>query len=287
MNPLVKWAGGKRQLLPRIMKCLPDSWNTYYEPFSGGLALLVEMYNRGKVNKAVIGDANPELMNLYSTVKNFPTDLVNAISEFGFSNDPACYYEIRNKFNSLIGDQYRSAERAAMFLYLNRHCFNGLWRVNSDGKFNVPFGKYSNPSLPTEGHIFRFSQMLKQTRIVTGDFSEVTGSARKGDFVYFDPPYFPLSRSSSFTYYAQRGFGFSDQIRLRDLCRELDRNDIRFLLSNSSSKEMMELFGEFRIKRVSVNRFINSVAEKRTGHHEILVTNYSVETGGQEEHESG
>ena len=283
MKPLVKWAGGKRQLIPALVKYLPVSWNRYFEPFSGGLALLVELHNRGMLAEAVIGDTNPELINLYFTVKKLPANLVSAISGLNIRNEAQFYYGIRERFNSLLGDGNSAVERAAMFLYLNRHGYNGLWRVNSKGEFNVPFGRYGNPSLPSAEHVYQFSEMLRGVDILLGDFSSVIESAKKGDFVYFDPPYFPLSKSSSFTHYSRDGFGYSDQSRLLELCRKLHVTGVRFLLSNSYSKEMTDLFSEFNVARVEASRFINSAADRRTGHYEILVTNYEIDPNEYQE----
>lgn len=273
MKPLIKWAGGKRQILPQLVSLMPERWNRYYEPFAGGLALLVELHNMGRLGSAVISETNPELYNLYRTVRDEPVVLSETIERMDFRNEGTFYYNMRDRFNTLIGLEGNEMERAAIFLYLNRHGFNGLWRVNRKGKFNVPFGSYLNPQLPEMEEILNFSTLLKRVEILNEDFQVAVEDAREGDFVYFDPPYVPVSRTSSFTDYTAEGFEISDQERLFETCQNLNRKGISFLMSNSSSEKISELFGGYNIIKVEARRSINSNSSKRNGHTEFIVSN--------------
>lgn len=274
--PIIKWAGGKRQLLDRIIPMIPDIEGKYYEPFAGGLAVMSYLYSNARIHNATISDLNSELINLYLTVKNNPNNLVEKVKNLGFINSRSFYYKIREEFNAIMGNQEKSIERAAMFLVLNRLCFNGLWRVNSSGKFNVPFGRYSNPRIVSETHILRFSDMLQTVNIMLSDFSVCVRDALDSDFVYFDPPYFPASETARFTEYTSESFGEEDLRRLLDTCRLLDNHNVRFLLSNSYTDTVNEMFGEFHVSKVEARRYINSDAGGRMGHHEVLVYNYDI-----------
>lgn len=274
IKPIVKWAGGKRQLLPQMLRNLPIKWNTYFEPFAGGSAMIVALRNRGRIGKAVIGDTNPELVNLYREIRGNAEGLLKALKSIPFKNERESYLSARNRFNEIRGNDENRTERSALFLYLNRHCFNGLWRVNSSGEFNVPFGKYSNPSLPGTAEIMGFSKILQDVEIRCSDFETTLSDVHPGDFVYLDPPYEPISRTSSFTSYTSTGFTPSDQRRLRDQCRKLDNLGATFMVSNSFSPSIMELYAEFTIKKIDAKRSINRDARGRTGMTELLITNY-------------
>lgn len=274
MKPLVKWAGGKRQLLGQIISRMPDEWDHYYEPFAGGLALLVELHNLNRIKGATVSDVNPELVNLYSTVRDCPHDLVETVKGLEFGNDEKFYYRIREEFNSMIGRDQHRLERAAFFLYLNRHGYNGLWRVNSAGRFNVPFGKYSRPSIPGSSHILEFSEMLQDVRIECTDFRASIKEIGERDFVYFDPPYVPVSRTSNFTDYSKEGFSRFDQERLLDTCRELESRGIRFILSNSYSENNIGFYSDFKLVELSARRNINCKSDGRSGQKELLVMNF-------------
>lgn len=274
MKPLVKWAGGKRQLMQTILNhVLPVKFDVYYEPFAGGLALLVELYNREKLGKAVISDVNTELINLYRVVKKSPHYLSEAIERWNFENKETSYYRYREKYNELIGHPGNEIDRAALFLYFNRHAYNGLWRVNKSGKFNVPFGKYENPSFPEDGHILEFSRLLQNVELKEMSFEKALKHSREGDFVYLDPPYFPVSETARFTDYTKEGFGSSDQERLYNVCKSLDYRGVTFLLSNSFTEEVSRLYSEFQSYKIEVRRSINSNAKLRTGHYEFLISN--------------
>jgi len=274
LKPIVKWAGGKRQLLPELLKRLPEKWNYYFEPFVGGGALLVELYKQNRITKAVISDLNQELVNLYKVVKEKPLELIEILKLNSFKNEKEIYLKLRTRFNEIIGNQKYDIERAALFIYLNRHCYNGLWRVNKKGKFNVPFGKYKNPSMPSEDLIITFSRMLKKVEILYADFEETVKNARKDDFVYFDPPYQPISSTAHFTDYTTNGFNFSEQKRLAHVFKELSRKGVFVMMSNSDIENIRNIYSEYNIYVVQANRFINSNTKKRKGIHELIITNY-------------
>jgi len=272
--PLLKWAGGKRQLRSELTRRLPDRWGTYFEPFIGGGALLVELANRGRLERAVIGDKNPELVNLYRVVKQDPEGLTRALLDEKFRNDEESFRSLKAEFNTLIGTKKRPVERAALLVYLNKHSYNGLWRVNRKGHYNVPFGKYARLSLPSNQSLLKFSRMLGNVTLVHADFEQVVRTAKREDFVYFDPPYHPLSKTACFTDYTTGGFSFEDQERLARAFRRLSDKGVLLMLSNSSTPEIKDLYEGFFIHTVSAKRFINCKGEKRGGAFELIVTNY-------------
>jgi DNA adenine methylase len=274
IRPFVKWAGGKRQLLHEIERRLPDTWNTYYEPFVGGGALLVNLQNEGRISRAVISDLNSELINLYNVVKKNPYTLIDALSCKEFENSKDAFRNLKNEFNTLTGFSGNNIRRAALLIYLNKHGYNGLWRVNSNGKFNVPFGRYSKRSMPLSQSILKFSTMLKNVKILNRDFEQAVKSAKKGDFVYFDPPYHPISKTANFTDYNSNGFTFDDQKRLADVFAKLSKKGVQLMLSNSKVSEIEDLFVGCTIDTVEAKRFINCNGERRNGTKEIIVTNY-------------
>lgn len=278
-SPFIKWAGGKRQLLAELDCRLPATWNTYYEPFVGGGALLVHLENRGLLKDAVISDLNSELINLYRVVQDTPGTLITALTNEEFQNDEATYRRLKDRFNAIIGNRGDKIERAALLIYLNKHGFNGLWRVNRKGKFNVPFGSYKKRSIPSDTSILKFSAMLEKVKVENRDFAAAVRTAKKGDFIYFDPPYHPLSKTASFTDYNSRGFSFSEQERLARLFRRLAKKGIQVMLSNSKVPEIEELYEGFRIESVNAKRFINCNGERRRGIQEIIVTSYPYDTG--------
>jgi DNA adenine methylase len=273
-SPFIKWAGGKRQLLAELERRLPPEWNTYYEPFVGGGALLVSLDNHHRITRAVIADLNSELVNLYRVVQDDPGALIAALSDEAFRNDEASYRVLKEKFNTLCGDPAHETERAALLIYLNKQGFNGLWRVNSKGKFNVPFGSHKKRSIPTETSIMKFSSLLGKVTVLNADFAVAVKTARKGDFIYFDPPYHPLSKTASFTDYNSRGFRFEDQQRLARLFRRLSKKGIHLMLSNSKIPAIEALYEGFSIETVEAKRFINCNGGRRSGIQEIIVTNY-------------
>lgn len=274
LRPVVKWAGGKRQILPHLSKHLPDQWDHYYEPFVGGGALLIHLYNQHLLNHATISDTNGELVDLYRVIRDNPEELVKVLNHGPFRNTPKDYLELRQRFNRLKRYRGCSIDKAALFLYLNRHGYNGLWRVNRNGEFNVPFGRYHSPALPSPEHIRAFSLMLKEVVIRKGDFASTTKKARAGDFVYFDPPYQPVSRTANFTSYVAGGFGYDEQVRLVRICTELRNRGVAVMVSNSFTPEILSLYREFSINRVIAHRAINSKPDARSGIIELIITSY-------------
>lgn len=274
ITPLIKWAGGKRQLRSELLGRLPDRWGTYFEPFIGGGALLVELANLQKLSGAVIGDKNPELVNLYAVVKKDPGALLEELSDEKFRNDEDSFNHLKEEFNTLIGTKKHAVERAALLIYLNKHSYNGLWRVNRKGKYNVPFGRHAKLSLPSAMSMMKFSQMLQGVRIRHADFARIVQNAGKGDFVYFDPPYHPLSKTANFTDYTTGGFTFKDQERLARVFKKLSDKGVLLMLSNSKSPEVEELYRDYPVYTVNAKRFINCNGQKRSGAFEIIVTNY-------------
>ncbi|MFG1449562.1 MAG: DNA adenine methylase [Thermoplasmataceae archaeon] len=273
VKPLMKWAGGKRQILPHLMNNVPDEFSVYYEPFAGGAALLLELFNAGRLRRAVISDINTDLIELYSIVKNRCNDLIEELQNMRFKNTSYDYYRARDLYNSL--DSNENPEKAALMIYLNRHAYNGLYRVNSTGKFNVPFGRYRNPSLPTSESIISFSNALKNVRIVNEDFESVVCEATGNDFVYFDPPYDPVSSSSNFDSYTSNGFGHDQQIRLSSVYRRLSERGTKVMESNSNSPLIDTLYRNYTILKIGARRSINSKSEGRGKIDELIIKNYT------------
>ncbi|MET3699833.1 DNA adenine methylase Dam [Bacillus oleivorans] len=276
LQPYLKWAGGKRQLLPEIRKYIPKKFNTYYEPFVGAGAVLFDL----QPNKAVINDVNEELVNTYNVIKDKDSlgRLIDKLNEHQEKNDKDYFYKIRDKDRKEEYKSMNDIERAARLIYLNKTCFNGLFRVNSQGQFNVPFGNYKNPQIVNEIVLKAVHNYIQsaEVKILNQDFEEAVSTAKNGDFVYFDPPYDPVSDTSSFTGYSLDGFNKDDQLRLRDLCVDLEKRGCKFLLSNSATDWIKEKYEEkgFHIEIVSASRNINSVASKRGKIDEVLVMNY-------------
>jgi DNA adenine methylase len=272
--PLVKWAGGKRQLLASLNTRLPRDWDTYYEPFFGGGAFFISLFNEGRISRAVIADLNSELVNFYQVVKTSPEELIAVLSEDGIENSPAAYRRLKDEFNDTVPGKNNTVRRAALFIFLNKHGYNGLWRVNSRGKFNVPFGRYEKRSLPSAASILHFSEMLRRVTILNADFEKAVKTAQKGDFIYFDPPYYPVSKTARFTGYTFTGFTLNDQKRLAGMVKKLTRKGVRIMLSNSKVPEIEDLYEGYTIRNVIATRCINCKGKKRSGASEIIVTNY-------------
>lgn len=269
--PVVKWVGGKRQLLPQIRKLLPNRFSTYFEPFVGGGAVLFDLQPK----KAIINDYNSELINVYNVIKDDLDSLLLDLKKH--INSSEYFYQIRAldrdpKFYSNM----TSVERASRILYLNKTCFNGLFRVNQAGEFNAPFGSYKNPNIINEITLRAVSDYFNKNDIkfLNGDFESSLKGIRKGAFVYFDPPYDPLSSSSNFTGYTQGGFNREDQLRLKNLCDKLDKKGVKFLLSNSSTEFIKESYKNYEIINVKARRAINSNGDSRGEISEVLVRNY-------------
>jgi len=287
-SPIVQWVGGKRQLIAEYESYLPDDFDTYYEPFAGGAALLFHFWSKfGKNKNYYISDMNKELITTYNEVARDYTEVNRLVNLMHERHTKEFYYAIRNIDRKEIGskrykkefdifDKLTDAEVAARFLYLNRTCFNALYRVNGDNLFNVPVGKSLKKSLAMESALSLAQPVFKATTIKYGCYSNVESLATSKDFVFFDPPYAPLTATSSFTSYTKDGFDTKDQIALRDLCNRLDKKGVRFALSNSNCELMRELYKDFDIKIFDVNRNLNSDKTKRKkSAQEIFVTNFT------------
>ena len=266
--PIVKWVGGKRQLMFELLKNMSENYNRYFEPFIGGGALFFEL----QPDNAYISDMNEELINLYQVVRDNVDELVADLQKHDISKE--YFMEIRNIDRTEEYKNWSNIQKASRFIYLNRTCFNGMYRVNSKGEFNVPFGHYKNPRIVDENNLINCSNLLQKTEIKHADFSEILKKIKKGDFVYFDPPYVPLSETSSFTSYTKDGFDMDMQFKLRDVCDELDSMGVKFLLSNSDTKLVNELYENYNIKKVFASRQINANADGRGKITEVLVRNY-------------
>ncbi len=270
--PFLKWVGGKRKLIPEIKKMLPGGLSkyTYYEPFVGGGALLFDL----QPTQAVINDSNEELINVYTVIRDHPKELIDELKKH--KNTPEYFYEIRSMDRKPIFNNISNIERASRIIYLNKTCYNGLYRVNNSGKFNSPFGKYKNPNIINESVIKAVSNYLNnaQVEILNVDYEVALRNVSKNAFVYLDPPYHPISKSSNFTGYVRGGWGEKDQLRLRDICNNLNKKGVKFLLSNSSSDFIKEIYDEYNIHTVRASRSINSDSSKRGKVDELLIRNY-------------
>jgi len=275
-KPFVKWVGGKRQLLKqfRMMNLYPpERFNfekaRYFEPFVGGGAVFFDLLPK----KAFLSDLNYGLVVTYKVIKNNIDELMKSLKKHEYEKEH--FLKVRAKDPKKLSD----IEIASRFIFLNRTCFNGMYRVNSSGQFNVPFGKYSNPLICDEDNLRKVSKALQNVEIKHQDYKEVLKKARKGDFVYFDPPYFPVSKTASFTTYTNSAFLEKEQIELRDTFLELDKRGCFVMLSNSDTPFINKIYSETKsahitITKVLAGRAINSNASKRGKITEVLVTNY-------------
>lgn len=290
-KPFVKWAGGKRQLLPIINDNLPKELknkelNKYIEPFVGGGAVLFNIISQYKFEQIIINDYNEDLMHLYNHIKNNKDKIINELKNLSDTylslNDDDrknYYYKARELFNS---EKSGTITKSVLFIFLNRTCFNGLYRVNSSGKFNVPYGSYKNPTILDIDNIVKVSEALSNVTILNGDFSIIEKYVDEKTFVYFDPPYRPLSVTSSFTSYEKNNFNDEEQIRLANFYKYLhNEKHAKLMLSNSDPKNINEnddffdvLYKDFNIKRVEAKRAINSDRNGRGKITELLITNY-------------
>lgn len=279
--PFVKWAGGKTHLLSKINAFIPSSFRRYYEPFLGGGALFFWLNSSGIRFEAHLSDINAELINTYKIVKSRVEDLIEVLKiyEKEYRQNPLFYYQLRDSAEYSFRNDY--VKRAAKFITLNRTCYNGLYRVNSQGKFNVPMGRYKNPTICNSNNLRNVSYSLRQSEanISVRDYKELLyNKMGEGDFIYLDPPYSPTSRTSSFTGYTNNGFKDKDQEELANIFKKLDKQGCKVLLSNSDAALVKELYSGYSSGIVEIHalRSINSKATKRSGHKELLIRNYSL-----------
>ncbi|WP_196602152.1 DNA adenine methylase [Pectinatus frisingensis] len=269
ISPIVKWVGGKRQLLTEIMPFINKNCSTYVEPFIGGGAVFFELQPK----KAIVNDFNYELINLYLTVRDFSEELIYELQKHKENNSEEYYYMIRAVDRTPEYETMSTIEKAARIIYLNKTCYNGLYRVNSAGQFNSPYGKYKKPNIVNATTIRAMSKYLQNNhiKIMQGDYRNTLKGLRRGAFVYLDPPYMPISSSSSFTGYTENGFTYEQQVELKLECDKLRNRGISFLLSNSDCREIRELYHEYHIQTVKAKRSINSNATKRGEINEVLI----------------
>jgi DNA adenine methylase len=264
-RPVLKWAGGKTQLLDRILPALPEKIEAYYEPFVGGAAVFFALAEQERFERAVLTDRNPELVEVYRSLRDDADAVIRALRRYSYDRDE--YYRIRARVPT------KPAARAARIIYLNKTGYNGLYRVNRSGAFNVPFGRHKNPNICDKEALLAAARALQAAKIEVGDFEQVAGRARPGDAVYLDPPYLPLSRTANFTAYDRHPFGLDEHRRLARVFAELSRRKVQAVLSNSDTPETRELYAAFTLEPVRVARPINSRASARGPINEILVKN--------------
>lgn len=269
--PVVKWVGGKRQLLPQILPLIPKRMTAYCEPFLGGGAVLFALQPR----RALVNDLNQDLITVYRVIRENADALIDHLSRH--ENTPEYFYRIRDLDRDK--DAYAAlsdVEKASRLLYLNKTCYNGLFRVNASGSFNSPYGHYRRPNIVNEQTIRGVSRYFNSCDITffSGDFAAVLEQVPEGGFVYLDPPYDPVSDTASFTGYNRGGFGREEQVRLKACCDALTARGVKFLLSNSATPFIRELYGSYRVSIVQARRAVNSVASRRGAIEEVLVRNY-------------
>lgn len=275
-QPFVKWVGGKRGLLSQITPLLPQEFNNYFEPFVGGGALFFELFSQGKLkNKNIyLSDINLELVNTYNIVKNYPELLIKELEKFKQQHSKEFFYEMRSWDREEDFLKIDNLLRAARFIYLNKTCFNGLYRVNKKNQNNVPIGNYKNPNICDSEVIFNASFALQNATILYTSYKDVVKYASEDDLVYFDPPYYPLTQTASFTSYSEFSFLDKEQKELFEVFKKLDEKGCKVIHSNSDTDFIKELYEEFEIEIIQANRFINSKSTGRGKISEVLVRNF-------------
>lgn len=280
LTPFLRWAGGKRRMTEILINSFPKSFDSnhskYFEPFVGGGALMIRIGDESApifvAGKNVhINDINPDLILTYQAIQKSPMKLMSELEKMAIKKDESEFYKIRSL------EPKNNIQRAARFIYLNKTCFNGLWRVNSDGKFNVPFGKLKNPSIFERENILAISKRLKGSTITNLPFTNAVANAKEGDLVYFDPPYIPLNETSSFSQYAKDGFGLMDQHALAGVIDGLGKRGVHVILSNSDTRETRDIFGPvLTLHQISAPRSISAKASSRGTVKEVIGLNFKV-----------
>ena len=264
-KPFLKWAGGKGRLIGKLQKFFPDSYNRYFEPFIGGGAIFFHLNPK----KAIINDLNQELINLYEKIRDQPKELMLELDKLQTKVDSKGFFlETRAKVPT------NKLDLAVRTIYLNRTCYNGMYRVNSSGEFNVPFGDMGNPRLYEKKNILACSKVLQRTTILTGDYKKIIRRIRKNDFVYLDPPYVPLSDTAHFTSYTSEKFGKEQQEELLEFCKKVDKKGALFLLNNSENEYTKKLYETFNCKTIKAARNVAARSSSRAPVNELVVTNY-------------
>jgi DNA adenine methylase len=267
-RPVLKWAGGKTRLLPDLIQRLPPAFRAYHEPFVGSAALFFELHHRQMPAGAHLSDINPSLMDVYTAVRDQVEEVINTLKHHPYDKD--YYYDVR----ALDPRKLTLAQRAARFIYLNKTCYNGLYRENRSGQFNVPFGAHKNPTICDEPNLRAAAAALRGVQLACAPFDHVLKHAQADDLVYFDPPYYPVSATANFTTYTSSGFLREDHIRLREVVRALTWRGVYVILSNSDTPFTRQLYESFSINDVYAARAINSKASARGKVSEIVVCNF-------------
>lgn len=272
IKPIIKWVGGKRQLVEQLIQLMPVNYNRYYEPFFGGGALFFAL----RPYTAFINDVNSDLMTIYKVIKEYPIELITLLEKHKEYNSKDYYYDLRVMDRNGKIDELNDIEKSARLLYMLRVDFNGLYRVNSKGQFNVPYGRYKNPNIVNKSTILAISELLNTSDITIRsiDFAKAINGIKANDFVYFDPPYIPVTPTSSFTSYTASGFNYDEQIRLQKLFFNLKERGVYVMLSNSDTDLTRKLYSNANIHTVKANRMINSNAKKRGQVNELIITSY-------------
>jgi len=273
-RPFLKWVGGKKQIIPQIKQYIPQNYYRYFEPFIGGGALFFDLAPQ----KAYVNDINKVLVSAYRNIKHHPYNVIKELENlqetFNLKNNEEkklFFYKIRNIFNK---EEDCSLIKTTYFIFLNKTCFNGMYRENSKGHFNVPFGRYKNPKILDEKNILAVSKLLQKTTITDYSFEKAVKDAKEGDFIYFDPPYHPLTVTSNFTNYSNGGFNKEDQIKLRNVFIDLNKRNCLLMLSNSDTQFIREIYHGFNQRTVLAARIINCKASGRGKINELLIMNY-------------
>jgi DNA adenine methylase len=274
-RPFLKWAGGKRQLLPQMEEFFPKKFERYIEPFVGGGAVFFHLFNKGLIkNKAILIDINRDLINCYKVIKNDVEALIEKLKEHAKHKlDEEYYYKIRKLDRKPEFEDLTNTERAARLIYMNKVCYNGLYRVNSKGQFNVPFGSYKNPTVCDEENLIAVNKVLQNVELVCSSFEKCLNYAHKNDLIYLDPPYHPLSETSSFTSYTKEDFSKKSQKKLFNIFKILNLRKSKLMLSNSYHEFVLHLYREFHIKELGAKRAINSDSTKRGKIKVVLILN--------------
>ena len=265
--PVIKWVGGKTKLLHELISRMPETYGRYYEPFAGGAA----MFFRLAPKRAVLADANKDLVALYTAIASDPNAVIRRLQHHREAHDEDHYYAMRAKWNEDHAS-WPAAERAATFIYLNKTCFNGLWRVNRAGAFNVPIGRYTDPPICVPDAVRAASHVLARAELRCGDYKSAVHDAKAGDFLYFDPPYDPVTPTANFTSYSADGFSADHQRELAATAKALVERGCKVMLSNSDTPFIRSLYRGMRVERVKCPRAINSNAAKRGDVDEVVVT---------------
>lgn len=262
-RPFVKWAGGKKRVAQHVLRRLPDKIGTYYEPLLGGGAILFELIRAGRIERAVIADLNPDLMNAWLVIKHDVDKLIKELRSGRYTYDKEVFLKIRGADRKPGFAKTSNLKKAARLIYLNRTCFNGLYRINAEGHFNTPFGKYEDPVICDEKNLRAVAEALLKCEILMADFDEAVQAARRGDAAYLDPPYIPISKTSSFTGYTVGGFTLDDHRRLAKTFARLAKKGVRVVLTNSAAPEAEELYRRFDVDWITGSRSVGGPADYR------------------------